>query len=177
METITQQLAHQRVTTEITIERMNQHKKHGEQNIPSWHPKITDSSQQLQILRLMPEDLIKQRVDTEAKSNTKNWSSIALEEFIEAVNAPTDYQRRSELVQLAAVIFQWIECLDRNNLCVAPEVPKFTDNTIMPFGEHKGKALVNVPANYLVWLYNSNLTDGPLKDYIKENMDQLKAGI
>lgn len=167
------------ILEEIKKERVRQHEKHGEQNIPSWHPDIKDPEKQLQILRLMSEEIIKQRVDTEAKSNTKNWSSIALEEFIEAVAAPTDYQRRSEIIQCAAVLVQWIECLDRNNLCEPPILgtPKFTDETPMPFGKYKGVLLGNVPAEYLLYLNSDNLADGLLKDYIKENLDQLKAGI
>jgi uncharacterized protein (DUF3820 family) len=79
-------------------------------------------------------------------------------------------ERRPELIQLAAVIVQWIECLDRNNR----QLPKFTDNTPMPFGKYKDKALANVPAEYLLWLLSDNyISDGLLKDYIVENKEQL----
>jgi len=47
------------------------------------------------------------------------------------------------------------------------------DNSIMPFGMHKGKKLANVPAGYLLWLYNSGKAKGDLAAYIKENMDVL----
>jgi len=33
---------------------------------------------------------------------------------------------------------------------------KATDETIMPFGAHKGKKLANVPADYLIWMYENN---------------------
>ena len=50
----------------------------------------------------------------------------------------------------------------------------YTDKTLMPFGEHKGKALANVPASYLLWCLDEikNLSP-PLKVYIEENKDGL----
>jgi uncharacterized protein (DUF3820 family) len=50
---------------------------------------------------------------------------------------------------------------------------EFTDTTPMPWGKYKGKALVNVPAVYLLWLYNNNLQHEALKKYIIENLDAL----
>lgn len=50
---------------------------------------------------------------------------------------------------------------------------RYTDTTIMPFGMHKGKALVNVPASYLLFLYYGDLREGALYDYIKMNLDVL----
>lgn len=32
------------------------------------------------------------------------------------------------------------------------------DNDLMPFGKHKGKKLMDVPDDYLIWLYQ-NITD------------------
>jgi hypothetical protein len=53
---------------------------------------------------------------------------------------------------------------------------KYDDNTKMPFGTHKGIALANVPAKYLLWCLDnlSNLSE-PLKNYIKANKDVLEA--
>lgn len=51
------------------------------------------------------------------------------------------------------------------------------DETIMPFGAHKGKALANVPADYLLWAFKqgwSSYNARMLYAYIKENMDALK---
>lgn len=53
----------------------------------------------------------------------------------------------------------------------------YTDNTPMPWGKHKGKKLANVPADYLLWLYDHDLKVGPLRAYIEENMDALKSEI
>jgi len=49
-----------------------------------------------------------------------------------------------------------------------------TDNTLMPWGLHKGKPLISVPADYLLWLYDNKKAHGDLKDYIKSNLDVLK---
>jgi len=51
-----------------------------------------------------------------------------------------------------------------------------TDNDLMPFGKaYKGTKMVNIPASYLIWLYNNNLKDGNVKDYIEDiGLDTLK---
>ncbi len=58
-----------------------------------------------------------------------------------------------------------------------------TDNSPMPFGKaHKGKKMANVPASYLLWLYNepsmqTTLTNSypGLKAYIEDNLQGLQA--
>ena len=49
-----------------------------------------------------------------------------------------------------------------------------TDESLMPFGQHKGKKLVNVPDTYLMWLYENNKAHGDLKEYIEDNLDVIK---
>jgi uncharacterized protein (DUF3820 family) len=45
----------------------------------------------------------------------------------------------------------------------------YTDKSLMPFGKHKGTALANVPASYLLWIYDQpNFDKGsPLGVYIQ----------
>jgi len=50
----------------------------------------------------------------------------------------------------------------------------------MPFGKHQGKKMEDVPASYLLWLYESlkekfkpNLTEKELIAYIKDNLQVL----
>lgn len=50
-----------------------------------------------------------------------------------------------------------------------------TDESIMPFGVHKGKKMANVPAHYLNWLYENNKCYGEVKQYIKDNLDVIKS--
>lgn len=49
-----------------------------------------------------------------------------------------------------------------------------TDKSIMPFGQHKGKQLDQIPDEYLLWLYENNKCYGELKEYIKDNLDVIK---
>lgn len=49
-----------------------------------------------------------------------------------------------------------------------------TDNTIMPFGKFKGEKMANIPAKYLLWLYEQSWYTGAIRKYIKENIDILK---
>lgn len=47
------------------------------------------------------------------------------------------------------------------------------DESIMPFGVHQCKKLEDVPAKYLIWLYDNNKCSGVLKEYIKDNLEVL----
>ena len=53
----------------------------------------------------------------------------------------------------------------------------YDDKTLMPFGQYKGTALANVPAAYLIWCYENITLSEPLKKYIKDNLDALKAEV
>lgn len=48
-----------------------------------------------------------------------------------------------------------------------------TDQSKMPFGKHKGKPLAEVPDQYLVWLYGTNIEAGPLRTYIEESVPEI----
>lgn len=50
-----------------------------------------------------------------------------------------------------------------------------TDTTIMPFGKYKGEALVNMPAEYLLWLLDNGKCVGALRQYIVDNKDGLHS--
>jgi len=50
---------------------------------------------------------------------------------------------------------------------------KFTDTTPMPFGKFQGKTMANVPAVYLLWLYNKGCNHAGVRQYIMDNMDCL----
>lgn len=52
-----------------------------------------------------------------------------------------------------------------------------TDNSPMPYGTHKGKPMVEVPDDYLRWLYDNNKCDASVKQYIESNADVLKIKI
>lgn len=45
------------------------------------------------------------------------------------------------------------------------------DTDLMPFGKHKGEAMANVPASYLVWFYDENIK----KPAFKVGLEGLKV--
>lgn len=47
------------------------------------------------------------------------------------------------------------------------------DNSIMPFGKYKGEKLANIPANYLIYIYSAGWIRGEIKEYIKENYEEI----
>lgn len=53
---------------------------------------------------------------------------------------------------------------------------ELTDNDLMPFGKYKGDKMINVPASYLLWLYENDKCNGTVKKYIEDNLDAIKQG-
>jgi uncharacterized protein (DUF3820 family) len=51
---------------------------------------------------------------------------------------------------------------------------QITDNTPMPFGKYRGKAMANVPAQYLLWLFDQGCDHPGVKQYIINNLEGLK---
>ena len=54
---------------------------------------------------------------------------------------------------------------------------KLTDNSLMPFGKYKGYAMTNVPASYLIWIFENNKCTKEVAIYISENLENLKLEI
>lgn len=48
-----------------------------------------------------------------------------------------------------------------------------TDNTPMPFGKYRGKPMIDVPAHYLLWLFNQGCDHEGVKKYLIDNLDAL----
>jgi|WetSurMetagenome_2_1015567.scaffolds.fasta_scaffold03883_17 uncharacterized protein (DUF3820 family) len=51
------------------------------------------------------------------------------------------------------------------------------DNDKMPFGKYKGEMMANIPAEYLIWLYENGKCYGDVKKYLDENIDTLVAEV
>jgi len=53
----------------------------------------------------------------------------------------------------------------------------WTDQTLMPWGKHKGSKLVDIPPAYLLWLFEQTwIKDYPgLHAYLKKNEDLLMS--
>jgi hypothetical protein len=93
------------IATEIGAERARQDAKWGQQN----HPSVTKDPRQY----IWSADILQQLCDSRFEDGTGAWADIALEEIAEAIEAKDDAERRAELIQLAAVVMAWIECIDR----------------------------------------------------------------
>jgi uncharacterized protein (DUF3820 family) len=51
------------------------------------------------------------------------------------------------------------------------------DTDLMPFGQHKGEKMANVPADYLIWLFENGKCFGAVLNYIKANEQNLRQEI
>jgi hypothetical protein len=55
---------------------------------------------------------------------------------------------------------------------------KIDDTDHMPFGQHRGIPMCDVPASYLHYLWTNGLKNetktSPVADYIRRNLDSLK---
>ena len=58
-----------------------------------------------------------------------------------------------------------------------------TDNDLMPWGKYKGKKMINVPASYLLWLWDewglqkSGELHRQLREYVRDNLQALRKEI
>ena len=54
---------------------------------------------------------------------------------------------------------------------------KFTDESLMPFGMYKGRQMADVPAEYLLYIYEHDMCLGWVKLYIEENLGVIETQI
>ena len=94
------------IFAEIDRERKRQEEKWGEQN----HSMVCGNFDYGFTKEML--ELIKRDNDSVGE---KNWHDILLEEFLEAFTETDLKNQREEIVQVAAVAVQIIECLDRKN--------------------------------------------------------------
>lgn len=52
---------------------------------------------------------------------------------------------------------------------------QLTDESKMPFGKYKDKRMIDVPAPYLLWLFNEGCDHEGVRQYIHNNLQVLKA--
>lgn len=52
-----------------------------------------------------------------------------------------------------------------------------TDESPMPFGKWQGRKMANVPADYLIWLYENNKCNNDVREYIEDNLEVLRFEI
>ena len=52
------------------------------------------------------------------------------------------------------------------------------DDSLMPFGKYRNVKMANVPASYLIWLYNTGgNTYSDVRAYIKNNLEILQKEV
>ena len=51
------------------------------------------------------------------------------------------------------------------------------DDSDMPYGLHKGKKMIDVPAKYLFWLADNDKCNKSVRAYITDNRDALQKEI
>lgn len=54
---------------------------------------------------------------------------------------------------------------------------KVTDDTLMATGQYKGVAMINIPASYLIWVYDNDRCSKDVREYITDNLDVLREEI
>jgi uncharacterized protein (DUF3820 family) len=64
-----------------------------------------------------------------------------------------------------------------NNNESTKKLKAMTDDSVMPFGKYKGEKMSNIPASYLLWLFENSTTKNEVYFYIKDNLDVIKAEI
>lgn len=50
---------------------------------------------------------------------------------------------------------------------------KLTDESKMPYGNHEGTRMIDVPASYLIWLHENNRCSKDVQEYVDDNIDIL----
>lgn len=94
------------VLEEVFDERERQHEKWGEQNHPDGTGTDPEGDAEM-------AEFAKQVCKQAAADGTVTYRHIAEEEFLEAFAESDPAKLRAELVQVAAVVVQWIETIDR----------------------------------------------------------------
>lgn len=55
-----------------------------------------------------------------------------------------------------------------------PELKKLQDSDLMPYGKYKGSKMIDVPASYLMYLYDNKMCSDNVKIYIEENKEVIE---
>lgn len=52
-----------------------------------------------------------------------------------------------------------------------------TDESLMPSGKWKGTKMTNIPADYLMYVYDNDMCNRQVREYIESNLDVIKEEI
>lgn len=98
---------------EIFGELEAQRQKWGEQNHRSVEDRIECPELRCAAHGIATEMEAKEMCAVAKERHRQSFATIVVEELAEAVSCADDNERRQELVQLAACVFQWIMAIDR----------------------------------------------------------------
>lgn len=56
-------------------------------------------------------------------------------------------------------------------------LPDLTDSDLMPTGKHKGEKMEDIPAKYLLYIYENDMCNARVRKYIEDNLDVIKQQI
>ncbi len=108
----------EQVINDIRNERQRQDEKWGVQHWPSLNQVLITREggctpeRMCEHFEIPSEDRAKFLCENSFKNDEGTWTNIIVEELSEAVCAPDEASRRTELVQLAACVIAWIEDID-----------------------------------------------------------------
>lgn len=106
----------QSIFGEILEERHRQDEKWGTQNLPCLNETILKngtSSQMTKFYGIKTEFGAKQMCDKATENKCLTFAHIAIEEMAEILSEFDTENRRTEIIQLAAVLVQWVENIDK----------------------------------------------------------------
>lgn len=112
------QAAQQRISNvleEVLQERMKQHAKWGEQNLPDGTGPnyLLFGRTETDATNLTLRNAAIRVTDSRSMMGILSYSDILLEEVFEAISETDQKLLRAELIQCAAVAVQWVEKIDR----------------------------------------------------------------
>lgn len=96
------------VLGEVGDERHRQHAKWGRQDHPSF-----DAERMPEYYEMPTAHRARALCEKAFQNGKGTFAHIAVEEFVEAIDAHSEDELRAELVQVAAVCVAWVEAIDR----------------------------------------------------------------
>lgn len=81
-------------------------------DFPDYYQDATPAKRHL-FYNLPSEWMAKFSCEERFRHDIGTWSDILVEEVVEAISSPNTEHLREELVQVCAVVFQWIKAIDK----------------------------------------------------------------
>ena len=102
-----------RVVNDVLQEIGCQDAKWGQQNHPDFYAAAPTIIERFRLHGIVDEVTARNACEWRAQTGEISWCDILIEEVAEAIGTENPEDLREELVQVAAVVHQWIACIDR----------------------------------------------------------------